>query len=683
MLSIIPISDAGIPIVKWTQYTEQHPTEKEIESWRHYPNRALICGKISNVIAIDIDTDDAGLIATIERQSGISPVRKRGTKGYTAFFQYSGELSHVWQKNGKVVCELLSDKRLTTIPPSVHRVTGKPYVWLDGVLGEAILPKLPDSFVAAMDAIFPKPQRTERVFQYDRALQDVDLSEAEQMLRCIDAGCSREQWVQIGMALRSEYGDTAYCLWHDWSARGGSKYNRRDADSAWRSFNGDGVTIGTLVYYAKEGGYMKSLPVQVASVQVVQKPIAEVVVQKPISSSIVAHGLVGEIADWMTRTAWKPQPLLSLSAALVFVGFLKGRKFITETDAYTNVYAFNIAGTACGKDRPQAAIKHLMARLVAQDKMLHAPASGTGFIDSLASVNGHGITCIDEMADYISSASGKNAAAYQRKVFKYWLEAFTSSSTFLDGERRADGAKEKAKRVDNPLFCLLGSTNANSLRLSLSGEEISNGLLNRFLFFHSELSPRKRKAWDFDRNEQLPDATIDKMREYLVGGIDLYGTQAGLSRVPFTAEAKELYNSIDEYYEDKTEELDANDPLRSLYGRAHEYVAKLALILCDDATITKKDVEVAQQIVALSVKTALSFCGDIADTKEEADYIKVKNIIKKAGEIKQSVLTIKTQFLPSAKRRQEILSDLLDAGFISAEKLETKGRGATMLKWQA
>lgn len=65
----------------------------------------------------------------------------------------------------------------------------------------------------------------------------------------------RTIWIQIGMAIHSELGDTGFLLWDQWSRSAGS-YNQRDAESAWKSFtHGAGVTVGTLFHLAKQYGW--------------------------------------------------------------------------------------------------------------------------------------------------------------------------------------------------------------------------------------------------------------------------------------------------------------------------------------------------------------------------------------------------------------------------------------------
>jgi putative DNA primase/helicase len=84
----------------------------------------------------------------------------------------------------------------------------------------------------------------------------LDLRTAEGMLSFVDGSEDRETWVAIGMALKSEFGETAFGAWDNWSQQAGN-YNALACRSSWRGFkvrNG-GYTIGTLVKLAKDGGY--------------------------------------------------------------------------------------------------------------------------------------------------------------------------------------------------------------------------------------------------------------------------------------------------------------------------------------------------------------------------------------------------------------------------------------------
>lgn len=88
-----------------------------------YPdaNIGMLLGKCQNIIALDIDREDALDLCPP------SPVRKKGKKGETRFFRYNGEKN---VKRHDLGIELLSDGSQTVMPPSIHPDTGKPYRWI-------------------------------------------------------------------------------------------------------------------------------------------------------------------------------------------------------------------------------------------------------------------------------------------------------------------------------------------------------------------------------------------------------------------------------------------------------------------------------------------------------------------------------------------------------------------------
>lgn len=84
-----------------------------------------------------------------------------------------------------------------------------------------------------------------------------DLTEQEiaEALSYIDAGCDRETWVRMAMAVKSELGDGGFTVWNDWS-RQSDKYNSKDARDTWKSVKRHGgIGIGTLIGEAQHFGF--------------------------------------------------------------------------------------------------------------------------------------------------------------------------------------------------------------------------------------------------------------------------------------------------------------------------------------------------------------------------------------------------------------------------------------------
>jgi phage/plasmid primase-like uncharacterized protein len=83
-------------------------------------------------------------------------------------------------------------------------------------------------------------------------------SEVEDALEYIDPNIPRDEWVRVGMALKSELGDAGLAVFDAWS-QGGERYDKANLLSTWRSIASNGATrIGTLFHMAKEGGYTPS-----------------------------------------------------------------------------------------------------------------------------------------------------------------------------------------------------------------------------------------------------------------------------------------------------------------------------------------------------------------------------------------------------------------------------------------
>lgn len=67
----------------------------------------------------------------------------------------------------------------------------------------------------------------------------------------------RDIWIRVAMALKSEYGDDGREVWLEWSQRS-DKYDEVDARYQWDSLKPrpDGITIGTIYYLARQGGWI-------------------------------------------------------------------------------------------------------------------------------------------------------------------------------------------------------------------------------------------------------------------------------------------------------------------------------------------------------------------------------------------------------------------------------------------
>lgn len=133
----------------WSRYCDRLPTHYETSIWSRWPEAGVcvVCDHALKVV--DVDTDEPEIRAAIEAVLPDSPVKKRGKKGYSAFYRGSADITATSFNitNGRVV-DLLAYGKQTVIPPTLHPETGRPYVWItEDTLEDTPperLPELPD-----------------------------------------------------------------------------------------------------------------------------------------------------------------------------------------------------------------------------------------------------------------------------------------------------------------------------------------------------------------------------------------------------------------------------------------------------------------------------------------------------------------------------------------------------------
>ena len=126
-----------------------------------------------------------------------------------------------------------------------------------------------------------------------------DWTEAEvrQMLNHVSADVGNDDWVRIGMALKTwDPGERGRAVFVNWSATAPNRFDDRDANTRWNSFspqgNGAGrVSLGTLVHLAKQGGFKTSYKSEPPLIQ--PKPDQEATIER-------------EVDEWEARLVpWK------------------------------------------------------------------------------------------------------------------------------------------------------------------------------------------------------------------------------------------------------------------------------------------------------------------------------------------------------------------------------------------
>lgn len=156
--SIIPVNpnDKKPSIRQWQIYSQQMPTQKELDHWINlYPDHSigLVCGPASGVCAFDYDYDYDEARVSVSKAAfksdkakveinalsilPPSPLGKKGNKGWTRVYRVKddGKIKNLSINRRGVRCfDFMYEGRQIVVPPSVHPETKNPYKWLtDGI----------------------------------------------------------------------------------------------------------------------------------------------------------------------------------------------------------------------------------------------------------------------------------------------------------------------------------------------------------------------------------------------------------------------------------------------------------------------------------------------------------------------------------------------------------------------
>ena len=146
------------------------------------------------------------------------------------------------------------------LPPSIHPETGMPYSW-DGNGSYNNLPTIPMAILNLWQSLLHEPT-IKTVVESDTNWDDI-----QDALKHISPESSRDEWIQVGMALHdagvhTNSNELALSTFNTWSAQSTTKYKgEQDILTTWNSFKPNtGISLGTLFHLAGQNGYKRKLP---------------------------------------------------------------------------------------------------------------------------------------------------------------------------------------------------------------------------------------------------------------------------------------------------------------------------------------------------------------------------------------------------------------------------------------
>lgn len=394
-------------------------------------------------------------------------------------------------------------------------------------------------------------------------------------------------------------------------------------------------------------------------------------------------GAMADLCNWMHATAYKPQPVLYLGAALAFLGAVYGRKIESETKIRSNIYAVGVAPSGSGKDHSLRCISMLVSEYG------FAALEGPSNMTSPASIFQHlelnpSCCCrIDEFGHFLASVNAFSASTYLREVAVTFTQLF-SQANYNTGVRAMSGGSVGG--IQEPNLCIWAVAEDSSLYRGLTTAQIKDGLAARVLWL---LVPREQTDPEPNYADMTPppDNILNIMKYWMTRkDFEVCGPMNQRIRpkkVLFDDAAKSVRDS---YVSDFRQRVirSRGDHFDSFWNRAAEIATKAAMICAatdrpENPIISEEHAQWGFELVTYGFESfSVAVNNNLADTPFGQAQQRIKESLARAGgrlTLSDLCRNRSTRDIP-IKLRDDALKQLMDSDCVRriVERTSTRSR---------
>jgi len=564
--------------------------------------------------------------------------------------------------------------------------------------------------------------------------QGSDLDEAASALDAVLPE-DYQTWVDMGFALKDEFGDTGFDVWDSWSSKSG-KYNAREMRRKWNSFQGTGITIASLFDQAMLAGWrrpayervvvdtsnvdgfvagLKREPTSAAPrgrylVANAPTPCDDIpfdmavagtltwyaIDSNPASADILpadlpaatppAHvlgfdplkipGLIGDTVREIVKYAMFPQPELALLNTLAFAGAVFGRRYASPIKTFTNMYIVSVASTGGGKDFSRKFLSNLSRQSELESFMgSNSIRSDTGLARSIER-NPCQLMMLDEYGMLLQSISHKNAGGHQTQIMRVLMSLY-SDVVYKHGEY-AD-VKNKEIVIVQPNLCIYGTTTEAEYIKALTRDAVHSGKLNRMVAIKVSDARRAR----VDKTGDISQDVVDAWSRFApkVASLGAMLNDASIPPTPTIVGWGECSDLQWQIANEQDDICSKDKEIAPLWQRRHENIIKIAMIFAIARNMqlpemTVQDFDYAKKMVDASIAYMADLAiNHMADSEYESVQQKILAYLKARPKKRASMSEISNRFRGvKMKERRDILADMAGQGVIN---IEIAGSGKT------
>ncbi len=484
------------PMDNWPIYRDMAPVPWSMTLWSSHEDAGIGVVLGTDVTpgwelgAVDFDTDDVMMLEILESSLPESPVKKRGRRGFTAFYLFpKGTKGRRFRRNLATVCELLTGNgcRQTVIPPSIHPDTREPYQWLTkktlATLAPIHLPRITEEmlerfvdaaggFEDVVEAAGPAFVANENGSPH-RKLNDAALANLDkwvpdlQLYKCRRNGSGYravaswrvtgniENWdtnLSINKEGIRDFGDDRgytpldlimthqnWALDHtfEWlSARlgmfqSGNTYTFERAIAKQMREKAEAVALsGPLGSIMPTLDTIDPLPPhdpETGEILCEAPQPASSLVENPNADLTQVPGLLGEMVEWIVATARQPNRVLALGAAVSVLGTLVGQYIAGPTKAGTHLYIIALAPSGAGKEHNLSMIWRLVEAAGAEVRFGAGQFMSMTAVFQLLQKQPACICPIDEIGAFLKRLAHPRASSHEQNITATLRQAWSKN----------------------------------------------------------------------------------------------------------------------------------------------------------------------------------------------------------------------------------------------------------------
>lgn len=689
-MSVIPDKyGKKMPAIKaWSDYCYKLPTKEEIISWSNNfeeSNIALCLGSASNIIALDLDADDQEILDVVMPLLPSSPCVKKGSKGETRFFRYTGEQTDILKYNGKVVVEILSNGKKTTMPPSLHPC-GTNYKWISDKtlldLEANDLPILPPALFSHLASKLKLTIPQTIVEGYNKVFNGRNDALSSLCGELISKGESVDECLRQLISKDEEL--------HEQPLFSDPEENRNTSviTNALQFYSNHLASINNK-RFRESKEYETPIMATIGDMEKIKevrlgKSTSKGKQRKAKDELPPVPSVLGSIYSTILLNSWVKQPQLAFGASLALMSTLISRKVVFQGMS-PNLYVLNIAPSGSGKDVPQQFVKNTLIEIKA-DSLLGAGdyVSDASLMNSLEHQPTR-LDVMDEAGGILKTVnSGRNE--YNGKMADILAELYTSSNGKYLGRATAEGRKGSCYR---PNVNILASTTPTGFSEGVSLKAIEKGLLGRFLIFQGD---SKQKAKRLKTFPSLPFETKECLKFWFafnpsdhkdnVTDKEVAGMPMNYVELEANDEANAKLDSIFEEFDSLRINSEHSNPMLPVIARLYQQMIKLVIIAACSRVRDGKLPVINTEDVDFGYKTIKFYYNNMQEVvaryifgnQQEQEATKILNLLRdNDGQITKTKLSRATRGLPK-RQRESIIEDLIESEQIVRDIRNVEGK---------